>query len=237
MWYDELTDDIKDRIQDTGFEDFILALPDTQGWTDYQPLHALMERWSDTTHTFHLPCGEFTLDPVSFAAITGIACAGDSVSFDTGLHRMTADRVAYIERLLGMVPDMKGTHTIKVDSIRSYYTRQRVEAATTGTEIDQVIRAFLVYLLGTTLFADTASSIDLMFLMPLRDLDLVSTFDWGSCALAYLYRSMDELVRGAKRFCGFWHSVLVFPFLSTHVSDLIFTLILTHTDILFTYSL
>ena len=123
VWYDELVDDIKDRIQDTGFEDFILALPNTRGRTDYQPLHALIERWSDTTHTFHLPCGEFTLDPVSFAAITGIACAGDSVPFDTGLHRMTADRVAYIERLLGMVPDMKGTHTIKVDSIRSYYTR------------------------------------------------------------------------------------------------------------------
>ena len=112
-----------------------------------------------------------------------------------------------------------------------------MEAATSGLQIDQVVRAFLVYLLGTTLFADTASSIDLMFLMPLRDLDLVGTYDWGSCAFAYLYRSMDELVRGAKRFCGFWHSVLVFPFLSTHISTLIFTLILTHTDILFTYSL
>ena len=224
MWYDELTDDIKDRIQDTGFEDFILALPDAQGQTDYQPLHALMERWSDTTHTFHLPCGEFTLDPISFAAVTEIACAGDPVPFDTGLHRVTADRVAYIERLLGMVPDMKGTHTIKVDSIRSFYTRPRVEAATSGAEIDQVVRAFLVYLLGTTLFADTASSIDLMFLMPLRDLDLVDTYDWGSCALAYLYRSMDELVRGAKRFCGFWHSVLVFLSPFAYISDLISSL-------------
>ena len=28
MWYDELPRDVKDRIQDTGFEDFILALPD-----------------------------------------------------------------------------------------------------------------------------------------------------------------------------------------------------------------
>ena len=90
---------------------------------------------------------------------------------------MTADGVVYIECLLGMVPDMKGTHTIKVDSIRSYYTCQRVEAATSGLQIDQVVRAFLVYLLGTTLFADTASSIDLMFLMSLRDLDLVSTYD------------------------------------------------------------
>ena len=177
MWYDELTDDVKDKIQDTGFEDFILALSDAQGQTDYQPLHALMERWSDTTHTFHLPCGEFTLDPISFAAITGISCAGDSVPFDTTLHRMTADRVAYIERLLGMVPDMKGTHTIKVDSIRSFYTRQRVGATTSDLQIDQVVRAFLVYLLGTTLFADIASSIDLIFLMPLRDLDLVGTYD------------------------------------------------------------
>ena len=71
-------------------------------------------------------------------------------------------------------------------------------AITTPWEIDQVAWAFLVYLLGTTLFADTASSIDLIFLMPLRDLDLVSTFDWGNCALAYLYRSMDELVRVTK---------------------------------------
>ena len=44
MWYDELTDDVKDRIQDTRFEDFILALPDVQGRTNYQPLHALMKR-------------------------------------------------------------------------------------------------------------------------------------------------------------------------------------------------
>ena len=44
MWYDKLTDDIKDRIQDTEFEDFILALPDAQGRTDYQPLHVLMKR-------------------------------------------------------------------------------------------------------------------------------------------------------------------------------------------------
>ena len=98
---------------------------------------------------------------------------------------------------------------------------ERVEAATSGLQIDQVVRAFLVYLLGTMLFADTASSIDMMFLMSLRDLDLVSTYDWGSCALAYLYRSMDEMVRGAKRFYGFWRSVLVLLFLLAHVSDLI----------------
>lgn len=171
-----------------------------------------MERWSDTTHTFHLPCGEFTFDLVSFAVVTEVACAGDPMPFDTSLHQLSANRVAFIDRLLGMVPGMKGTHTIKVDSICSFYTRERVGAATTGLQIDQVVKAFLVYLLGTTLFVDTTSSIDLMFLMPLRDVDMISSFDLGSCALAYLYRSMDELVRGARRFCGFWYSVLVFKF-------------------------
>ena len=91
-----------------------------------------MERWSDTTHTFYLPYGEFILDPVSFAAVTWIACAGHSIPLDASLHRMSPDRVAYIEHLLGMILDMKRTYIIKIDSIQSYYIRERVEATTTG---------------------------------------------------------------------------------------------------------
>ena len=80
-----------------------------------------------------------------------------------------------------------------------------------------MVRSFLLYLLGTTLFADAASSLNLIFVMPLRDLDLVASYDWGSCALAYLYRSMDETVRRARRFCGFWHAVLVYFLYSSFV--------------------
>ena len=114
---------------------------------------------------------------MSFTAITGIPCAGDSVPLDVGLHPMTVDRFAYIQTLLGIVPEMKGTHSLKFDSIRAYYTHERVANATTGREIDQVVRSFLLYLLGTTLFADASSSLDLVFMMPLRDLDLVSSYN------------------------------------------------------------
>ena len=72
-----------------------------------------------------------------------------------------------------------------------------------------MVRSFLLYLLGTTLFADATNSLDLIFVMPLRDLDLVASYDWGSYALAYLYRGMDETVRKTRHFCGFWHVVLV----------------------------
>ena len=168
-----------------------------------------MERWSESTHTFQLPFGEYTLNPVSFAAVTGVACAGDPVPLDASLHPLVGDREDYVRTLLGVVPDMKGTHTMKIDSFRSFYTLDRVAAATSDQMVDQVVRSFILYLLGTTLFADAASSLDLVFVMPLRDLDRVSSFDWGSCALAFLYRGMGDTVRWARCFCKFWHAVLV----------------------------
>ena len=124
-----------------------------------------------------------------------------------------------------MVPEIKRTQSLKFDSIRAHYTRERVAAATTGQEIDQVVRSFLLYLLGTTLFADAASFLDLVFVMPFKYLDLVSLYDWGSYALAYLYRGMDETVRRARRFCGFWHAVLV-----SRLSLSAFHPLITHDD-------
>ena len=116
-WYDGFPEIIQDRIRDTGFTNFIFALPSKKGRTDYQALHTLMERWSESAHTFQLPFEEFTLDPVSFTAVTGIPCAGDSIPLDASLHPMTADRVAYMQTLLRMVPEMKGMYSLKFDSI------------------------------------------------------------------------------------------------------------------------
>ena len=72
------------------------------------------------------------MDPVSFAAITGILCTGESVPLDVGLYLMTADRVDYIQILLGIVLEMKGTHSLKFDSIRAHYSHERVTVATSG---------------------------------------------------------------------------------------------------------
>ena len=85
--------------------------------------------------------------------------------------------VAYIDRLLSMVSLMKGTYTIKVDSIHSYYSTIPLAIITNPRQIDQLVRAFIFYLLGTTLFHNTGSSIDLMLLMPLQDLDLIASFN------------------------------------------------------------
>ena len=100
----------------------------------------------DTTHTFHLPIGELTLDPLAFTAITGIAYDGDPVPLDHCLEPMIARHMAFIDRLLGMTPAMKRTHTIKLDSHFTHYSGIRVEDITTPRQIDQVVRVIPVFL-------------------------------------------------------------------------------------------
>ena len=185
-WYDGLTNMFKEKIRETSFKPFILALPTVVGRHDLNGLYALMERWMDSTHTFHLPVGELTLDLVASAVITGVACAGEPVPFNRCLVPMTLNRAAYIEQMLGIVPTIKATHTVKFDSIITHYSTIAIEV-TFPREIDQVVRAFIFYLLGPTLFCDAASSVDLVLLTAFRDVDLISTYDWGSAALAYLY--------------------------------------------------
>ena len=63
---------------------------------------------------------------------------------------------------------------------------------------------FFFILLGTTLFCETGHEVSIALLGPLHDLDRVTTFDWYSAALAYLYYRLDTVCRGTVMMCGFW---------------------------------
>ena len=76
---------------------------------------------------------------------------------------------------------------------------------TTPRQIIQKARCFLLILLGTTLFFETGYEVSIAILGPLRDLDRVVIFDWGSAVLAYLYYRLDTIYRGAVTICEFWH--------------------------------
>ena len=58
---------------------------------DHCSMQALIERWFDTTHTFQLPCGEYTLSPYSFSSITGLPCAGERIFWDGGIYSAHRD--------------------------------------------------------------------------------------------------------------------------------------------------
>jgi len=58
---------------------------------------------------------------------------------------------------------------------------------------DQVVRIYLLYLVGITLFIDKSQTyVDVVYLRYFRDLVVVSSFSWGAATLAHLYRELNN---------------------------------------------
>ncbi|KAF6159636.1 hypothetical protein GIB67_034598 [Kingdonia uniflora] len=61
---------LKKLVDDMGFAEFCSI---NAGNSDNRLIHALMERWWPSTHTFHFPCGELGFTPLYFVMLTGIS--------------------------------------------------------------------------------------------------------------------------------------------------------------------
>ena len=168
---------------------------------DRRSMQALMERWFDTTHTFQLPYGEYTMSPASFSTITGLSCSGERIFWDGGIYSIHRDaQDEYISRMLGVVLGRKSYKKLYVDALVRHLSSYRPEF---DWRFDQMARAFILYLLGSTIFYDTNSIVSLHFVLILRDFDQMRGYDWGSPALAYLFFCMDKISRGTTKFYGF----------------------------------
>ncbi|XP_016648319.1 PREDICTED: serine/threonine-protein phosphatase 7 long form homolog [Prunus mume] len=66
-------------------------------------------------------------------------------------------------------------------------------------------RAYLLYLLGCTLFVDkTGTRVQIVYLRLLRNLDSVAGYSWGSGCLAWLYRQLGQASRSkVKQIAGY----------------------------------
>ena len=160
------------------------------------------------THTFQLPCGEFTLTPSAFAAITGLPCSGVQVPFDEGIFFADeATSQGFITDILGRMPTLRNDRMMKCEDIPSWFHGM---VPITQIEFDRMARCFILFLLGMTLFCDDSHALPLYFIPLVRDFDEMGTFDWGSAALAYLYHCMDRVSYGLKKLNGFWHALQVF---------------------------
>ena len=140
---------------------------------------------------------------MSFSAITGIIFGGTPIPFDVNYYDLSEGvRGQYIRDLLGFLPIWKNQKNVVLSSLVESFRRL---PTTTPRPITQKIKCFLLILLGTTLFCETGHEVSIALLGPLRDLDRVVIFDWGSVALAYLYYRLDTVCRGVVTICGFWH--------------------------------
>ncbi|XP_012853787.1 PREDICTED: serine/threonine-protein phosphatase 7 long form homolog [Erythranthe guttata] len=164
---------------------------------DWALITALVERWRQETHTFHLRVGEVTVTLQDVALIYGLPVDGRPViGVDT--HRRTREWQQYCMTWLGFAPDsskIKGSK-LSVKALSEYLINNPVLDSSTYEHLVHYTRGIAFLIVGGIMCPDhTGDSIPLLYLRHLEDLDAVSSYSWGSCTLAVLYH---ELCKASK---------------------------------------
>ncbi|GAB2270220.1 hypothetical protein Dimus_038830 [Dionaea muscipula] len=72
-------------------------------------------------------------------------------------------------------------------------------------EVERATRAYLLYILGTTIFTSKAGDkVSMSYLHVFRDLTSLDSYAWGAACLTFLYRELDKASRyGTRQISGF----------------------------------
>ncbi|KDP20522.1 hypothetical protein JCGZ_05091 [Jatropha curcas] len=175
-FWDLLDPPMRARVVAVGFGDYAAGLCHTQPRFPPVMHYALMERWTDCTHTFVFGFGEMTLTPAYYAAITGLRFDGLVAPLDARYQTAALGDLL----LLGRAdPDEAG----RVERVTA--------SAYTQEERDQAGRSFLFYIISSELLCTSQNKEDPAVLVSLRDLSQVGSYDWATPALAHLYHGLD----------------------------------------------
>ncbi|EEF36113.1 conserved hypothetical protein, partial [Ricinus communis] len=113
---------------------------------------ALIEWWSDTTHTFQLLFGEMTVTLLDYTTLIGLYCDGDLSFFDYRFCQSTNG----LAELLGFMLTNKSQIKVVLTSLRAHWiwrvdtTKQPLSDA----KMHQFARSFIAYLLVRTILGD-----------------------------------------------------------------------------------
>ncbi|KAK1609688.1 hypothetical protein QYE76_033361 [Lolium multiflorum] len=189
-------------IRPTGLMPFISLV--SRGGPHMNPsaLTALVDRWRPETHTFHLRAGEMapTLQDVSMILALPIQGEPPCMNTASGWRQQMAN-------LIGMAPPAPENPKQRVPAgasfewIRTNFGECPIEADEDTRRT--YARVYLWYMISRTLFPDSGGKLaHWCWLKALTVLD--DRWSWGTAALAYLYRQLDEACRrtGSKTGSG-----------------------------------
>ncbi|KAK7316722.1 hypothetical protein RJT34_00392 [Clitoria ternatea] len=151
-------------------------------------ISALVERWRRETNTFHLNVGEMTVTLKDVALLLGLAIDGEPV---IGITYTTCSSVC--EKYLGRSPETGYTSggMVKLSWLKEFFSRCPEDAPL--EVIEQHTRAYLLYLVGSTIFSTTTGNkVPVMYLPLFENFDRCGQYAWGSAALAFLYRALGN---------------------------------------------
>ncbi|RYR54997.1 hypothetical protein Ahy_A06g030257 [Arachis hypogaea] len=156
---------------------------------------AFVERWRPETHTFHMPFGEYTITLQDVAYHLGLPVDGDYISgclTDFHLY-IEGGRPAWqwFRELLGVLPPENQVQKFAVNCTWFQETFGECPDGADEETVRRFARAYIMMLLGTQLFADKSGNrIHIKWLPYVARLEEMGRYNWGSAALAWLYRCM-----------------------------------------------
>ncbi|XP_057735669.1 protein MAIN-LIKE 2-like [Arachis stenosperma] len=146
---------------------------------------ALVERWRRETNTFHLTVGEMTITLEDVVLLLGLAIDGEPV-----IGPISAPS-SVCEKLLGRVPDDLNGGMVKLTWLKEFFSECPEDAP--PEEIERCTRAYLLYLVGSTIFSTTTGNkVPVMYLPLFENFEKAGKFAWGAGALAFLYRALGN---------------------------------------------
>ncbi|GAB2283804.1 hypothetical protein Dimus_039629 [Dionaea muscipula] len=165
-----------------------------------------VERWFPETNTFHFLFGEMTITPEDVHQLLGLSVMGRPVLFE----RMT-DRATVTELMVDLLGASAADLAVAMDGslvrlkwLRSHFQPLGTDDAS-DEEVEHAVRAYLLYLLGTTIFTSkSGDKVSGSYLHLLRDLTCLNGFAWGATCLAFLYRELGKVSRvGTRQVVGY----------------------------------
>ncbi|XP_028096033.1 protein MAIN-LIKE 2-like [Camellia sinensis] len=165
-------------------------------------ISAFVERWQPETNTFHLTVGEMTMTLDDVGTILGIPITGRSVSAatltDQQAHALVVDALGVDDAEATEELSSARGQSVKLEWLQTKFSG--CKDSDTEESIACAARAYLLFLLGCTLFSDKSGTrVPVVYLKLLMDLSDIHTYAWGAAALAYLYRQLGFATRSAVR--------------------------------------
>ncbi|KAL5579455.1 hypothetical protein UlMin_011897 [Ulmus minor] len=179
----KLTPQQIELVEKAGFG-FFRLLPTI--YLDNSLISALVERWRRETNTFHLPVGEMTITLEDVGLILGLPIDGRPV---TGVTSRTPSSTC--EELLGKAPEDLNGGMLKLTWLKECFSKCPDNASI--DTLERHTRAYLLYLVGSTIFSTTTGNkVSIMYLPLFEIFDEAGKYAWGAAALAFLYRALGN---------------------------------------------
>ncbi|XP_028053396.1 protein MAIN-LIKE 1-like [Camellia sinensis] len=189
----------RDIVQQSGLTSVVHC---TYRFVNRIVISVFVERWQPETNTFHLTVGEMTMTLDDVGTILEIPITGRLVSAATltnqQTHALVVDALGVDDAEANEELSSARGQSVKLEWLRSKFSGCR------DSDIEEsiacVARAYLLFLLGCTLFGDKSGTrVPVVYLQLLMDLSDIHTYAWGAVALAYLYRQLGFATRSTVR--------------------------------------